>query len=147
MARDTHRRYIESAYDFTCQNNVCLTSQYEQTNIFLIQTSRCRTTSGTQYRGKWILENRSTNTRRQQVRKKIKKRKEVINTHNETTTQQVPRNQTEDTNDAAPSSPAFSNLTTDTGDNPYIRRPQPIERVQIFPQDHRLQLSDITRGK
>ena len=49
-----------------------------------------------------------------------KNQQEVTNTHNETTTQQVQRNQTEDTNDAAPSSREFSNFTTDAGDNPYI---------------------------
>ena len=48
---------------------------------------------------------------------------EVMTTHNETTTQQKSSNQTGDTYDAAPSSPDFSNLTTDAGDNPYIRRP------------------------
>ena len=68
---------------------------------------------------------------------------EVTNSHNATTTQQVSDNQTGDTNDAAPPSPDFSNLTTDAGNNPYIRRPHPL-KVHLFPQDHRLQLSDIT---
>ena len=58
----------------------------------------------------------------------------VAITHDETTTQQVPDNQTEDTNDSAPSSPDFSNLTTDVGDNPYIRRPTPIESRHIPPK-------------
>ena len=71
---------------------------------------------------------------------------EVTNTHNETTTPQVPSNQTEDTNDAAPSSRDVSNLTTDAGEKPYIRRPHPL-KVNVFPQNHRLQLSHITRGK
>ena len=46
--------------------------------------------------------------------------------HDETTTQQMPEGQTENTNDVTPSSPGFSNLTADVGDNPYIRRPPPI---------------------
>ena len=37
------------------------------------------------------------------------------------------------TDDAAPPSPDFSNLTTDVGDNPYIRRPPPIESPPIPP--------------
>ena len=40
---------------------------------------------------------------------------EVTNMNDEPTTQQVPRNQTEDTNDVAPPSLDFSNLTTDVG--------------------------------
>ena len=43
-------------------------------------------------------------------------------------------NQTENTKDAAPSSPDFINLTTDAGDNPYIRRPPPIESPSIPPR-------------
>ena len=35
---------------------------------------------------------------------------------------------------AAPPSPDFSNLTTDVGDNPYIRRPPPIESPPIPPR-------------
>ena len=50
------------------------------------------------------------------------------------------------TDGAAPPSPDFSNLTTDMGDNPYIRRPHPL-KAHLFPQDHRLQLWDITQGK
>ena len=53
---------------------------------------------------------------------------------------------TEDTNEVTPPSPDFSNLTTDVGDNPYIRRPHPFT-VHLFPQNHRLQLLDIIRGK
>ena len=71
---------------------------------------------------------------------------EVTNTNDETTTSQMPRNQTDDTNDEAPPSPDFSKLTTDVGDNPYIRRPHPL-KAHLFPQDHRLQLSDTTQGK
>ena len=71
---------------------------------------------------------------------------EVTNSHDGTTTQQVSDNQNGDTNDAAPPSPDFSNLNTDAGDNPYIRRPHPL-KVHLFPQDHRLKMSDITRGK
>ena len=58
---------------------------------------------------------------------------EVTNTH-DATTQQVSDNQTEDTNDVAPSSPDFSNLTTDAGNIPYIRRPPPIESPPIPPR-------------
>ena len=71
---------------------------------------------------------------------------EPTNLHDAATTQQASDNQTEDMNDTMPSSPDFSNLTTDVGDNPYIRRPHPL-KVHLYPQDHRLQLSDITRGK
>ena len=38
------------------------------------------------------------------------------------------------TNDVAPPSPDFSNLTTDVGDNPYVRRPLPIESPTIPPR-------------
>ena len=40
---------------------------------------------------------------------------------------------TEDTNEVNPPSPDFSNLTTDVGDNPYIRRPPPIQSPPIPP--------------
>ena len=56
---------------------------------------------------------------------------EVTNMNDEDTTSQMPRNQTDDTNVEAPLSPDFSNLTTDVGDNPYIRRPPPIESPPI----------------
>ena len=59
---------------------------------------------------------------------------EETNTNDETTTPQVPGNQTENTNDATSSSLVFSNLTTDVGDNPYIRRPPPIESPPIPPR-------------
>ena len=55
----------------------------------------------------------------------------TTNTNDETTTQRVTENRTENTNDVAPSSPDFSNLTTEVGDNPYIRRPPPIESPPI----------------
>ena len=58
---------------------------------------------------------------------------EETNTNDETTTPQTPRNQPEDTNDVAPPSPDFSNITTDVGDNPYIRRPPPTESPPIPP--------------
>ena len=61
-------------------------------------------------------------------------KQEVTNTQDATTTQQVSYNQTEDMNDATSSSPDFSNLTTDVGDNPYIRRPPPIESPPIPPR-------------
>ena len=62
---------------------------------------------------------------------------EVTNTNDETMSPQMPTNYIEGTNDVAWPSPDFSNLTTDVGDNPYIRRPHPLE-VHLFPQDHRL---------
>ena len=55
----------------------------------------------------------------------------VTNTQDETATQQVPDNQPETANDAAPPSPDFSNFTTNVEDNPYIRRPPPIESPPI----------------
>ena len=58
----------------------------------------------------------------------------VTNIHDETTTQQRQEKQTEDMNDVAPSSPDFSNLTTDVGDNPYKRRPPHIESPPIRPR-------------
>ena len=74
---------------------------------------------------------------------------EITNTNDETTTSQTPRNQIGDTNDVAPSPPDFSNLTTNVGDNPDIRRPPPIESLPTPPpkKNHRLQLLDILRGK
>ena len=59
---------------------------------------------------------------------------EVTNTNDEDTTSQMPRNQTDDTNDEAPPSPDFSNLSTEVGDNPYIRRPPPLESPNIPPR-------------
>ena len=59
---------------------------------------------------------------------------EVTNTNDEDTTPQTSKNYIEDTNDVAPPSPDFSNLTTDVGDNPYIRRPPPIESPPIPPR-------------
>ena len=56
---------------------------------------------------------------------------EVVNTDDDTITQQISDNQNEDTHDVAPPSPDFSNLTTD---NPYIRRPPPIESPPIPPR-------------
>ena len=43
---------------------------------------------------------------------------EVANTDDDTRTQQSSDNQNDDTHDVAPTSPDFSNLTTDVGDNP-----------------------------
>ena len=48
---------------------------------------------------------------------------EIANTQDETATQQILDKEPETTDDKAPPSPDFSNLTTDVGDNPYIRRP------------------------
>ena len=50
---------------------------------------------------------------------------EVVNTDDDTITPQISDNQNEDTHDVAPPSRDFSNLNTDVGDNPYIRRPPP----------------------
>ena len=58
---------------------------------------------------------------------------EVANTQDETATQQILDKEPEITDDKAPPSPDFSNLTTDVGDNPYIRRPPPIESPPIPP--------------
>ena len=55
----------------------------------------------------------------------------VMNANYEETTQKVTKNQTEDTNDVTPSSPDFSNLNTDVGDNPYIHRPLPTGSLPI----------------
>ena len=66
-----YKHYIGSEYVLTCQNNDCLTSQYEQMTTFLIRTSKCHTMSGTRYRGKWISENRLMNTKHQKVQKTI----------------------------------------------------------------------------
>ena len=59
---------------------------------------------------------------------------EVPNNNDEDTTPQTSKNYIEDTNDVVPPSPDFSNLTTDAGDNPYIRRPPPIESPPIPPR-------------
>ena len=57
---------------------------------------------------------------------------EVTNTNNEAP--QTSKNYIEDTNDVALPFPDFSNLTTDVGDIPYIRRPPPIESPPIPPR-------------
>ena len=59
---------------------------------------------------------------------------EVANTQDEPATQQILDKEPETTDDKAPPSPDFSNLTTDVGDNPYIRRPPPIEDPPIPPK-------------
>ena len=59
---------------------------------------------------------------------------EETNANDETMTPQLPRNQTDDTNDVTSPSPDFSNLTTDVGDNPYIRHPPPIEIPPVPPK-------------
>ena len=56
---------------------------------------------------------------------------EATNTNDDATASQMPKNQTDVTDDEAPPSPDFSNLTTDVGDNPYIRRPPPLESPPI----------------
>ena len=61
-------------------------------------------------------------------------KQEVTNTNDDTITPQMPRKNIEGTNDVAPPSPDFSNLTTDVGDNPYIRRCPPIESPPIPPR-------------
>ena len=71
---------------------------------------------------------------------------EVANTDDDTMTQQLSDNPNDDTHDVASTSPDFSNLTTDVGDNPYIRPPPTTESPPI-PRNHRLQLSVLVRGK
>ena len=51
----------------------------------------------------------------------------------QTTTQKVPNSQPGNTDDVTQTSPDFSNLTTDVGDNPHIRRPPPNERPPFPP--------------
>ena len=83
------------------------------------------------YFGKQIDENetsKDTGTNQQVIIQ------EETNMKDKTTTPETPRNQTEDTDDVAPPSPDFSNLTTDVGDNPYIRPPPPIESPPIPPR-------------
>ena len=58
---------------------------------------------------------------------------EVMDTNIENAVQKETENQGEDMNDVTPSSPDFSNFTTDLGDNPYIRRPHSL-KVHLFPQ-------------
>ena len=59
---------------------------------------------------------------------------EVANTDDDAMTQQSFDNQNDGTYDVAPTTPDFSNLTTDAGDNPYICRPPPIESSPIPPK-------------
>ena len=68
----------------------------------------------------------------------------ILDTNDKKTVQKETENQSEDTNDVTPSSPDFSNLTTDVVDNSYIRRPHPL-KVHLFPQNLRPQLSDIIK--
>ena len=49
-------------------------------------------------------------------------------------TRSAENNQNDDTHDVAPTSPDFSNHTTDVGDNPYIRRSPPTESPPIPPK-------------
>ena len=92
--------------------------------------------SGTRYRGKWISRKQidEHETSKNTEHNRHTEIQEVTNTNDEDTTSQIPRNQTDDTNDEAQPSPDFSNLTTDVGDNPYIRRPPPIESPPIPPR-------------
>ena len=55
---------------------------------------------------------------------------EVTSTDDNTTSQQL----TDNTDEMIPPSTDFSNLTTDVGDNPYIRRPPPIQSPPIPPK-------------
>ena len=55
---------------------------------------------------------------------------EVTSTDDNTMPQKLPDN----TDEMIPPSPDFSNLTTDVGDNPYIRRPPPIQSPPIPPK-------------
>ena len=49
------------------------------------------------------------------------------------------------TDTATPSSPGFSNITTDVGDNTYIRRPPPIESPPIPPKSPPTVVGNIPR--
>ena len=71
---------------------------------------------------------------------------EVTHTNDADTTQEVAEKQTVRTDNAEPSSPDFSSLTTDVRDNLYIRRPPPIGSPYI-PHDRRLQLLEITQAE
>ena len=93
--------------------------------------------------GKHIDEHETTKSAEANQQVEIQK---LTNTNDEMTTSQTPRNQIEDTNDVAPSSPDFSKLTTDVGDNPYKRRPHPL-KTPLFPRNRPLQLLGITREK
>ena len=55
-------------------------------------------------------------------------------TNDETTMQKQTEDQTENPRFVAAASLDFSNLTTDVGDNPLIRRPSPIESPPIPPR-------------
>ena len=80
---------------------------------------------------KQIDEHETSESTRNNHHKEIQ---ELTNTNDDDTTPQTSKNYIEDTNDVAPPSPDFSNLTTDVGDNPYIRRPPPIESPPIPPR-------------
>ena len=73
---------------------------------------------------------------------------EETNANDDTMTPQMPRNQTDDTNDVTPPSPDFSNLATDVGDNPYIRRPhllKPTRSPKNTAYDNRIQPEDNSK--
>ena len=76
--------------------------------------------------GKQIDEHETSESTRKNHHVEIQ---EVTNTNDEDTTPQTSKNYIEDTNDVA-----LSNLTTDVVDNPYIRRPPPIESPPIPPR-------------
>ena len=71
---------------------------------------------------------------------------ETTHTDDEATKQTPGEAQTERTEDDRPKSPDFSNLTTDVGENPYMRRPHPL-KVHLVPTDLCPLSFDITREK
>ena len=81
--------------------------------------------------GKQIDEHEATRSAENNQQKSTQ---EVANTDDDTMTQQLSDNPNDDTHDVAPTFPDFSNLTTDVGDNPYIRHPPPTESPPIPPK-------------
>ena len=81
--------------------------------------------------GKQIDEHETSESTRNNHHVEIR---EVTNANDGNTTPQASNKNSEDTNDEAPPSPDFSNLTTDVGDNPYILRPPPLESPPIPPR-------------
>ena len=107
-------------------------------NIFQTLTSKCQVSHSEWYAVSWEMDfgkqideheaSEIANNNQQVVTQ------EVTNTNDESTTPQPTANQNEDTDDVAPPSPDLSNLTTDVGDKPYIRRPPPTESPPIPPK-------------
>ena len=70
---------------------------------------------------------------------------EVMNTNEETMTR-ITKNQTNDVNDATPPSRISQTSLQTWGITHTYDAPHPL-KAHLFPQDHRLQLLDIIRGK